>query len=149
MTAFEYCFQRTTNTPTRPVFTFFLLEPIPTGYEILQKLDVMTRDFSSCSNHGGVDTCCLRQPLEQSNWFKLPVSTSGGFGIYSIGKNRILGADPELMDYAVGLQIPSDKKDDIRINTKAPLTTVNYRLFNMVIGKERHKFVCLLATAIK
>lgn len=95
----------------------------------------MTQDFTSCSNRGGVDTCCLRQPLQQSNWFKLPVPTSGGYGIFSTGKNRILGADPELTNFAVGLQIPSDRKDDIRINTKVPLTTINYRLFNMVIGK--------------
>lgn len=135
VTAFEYCFQRTTNTPTRPVFTFFLLEPISTGYNILQKFDVTSRDFTSCSNRRGVDTCCLRQSLEQNNWFQVPVSASGAYGIYSIGSNRILGVDPELMDYAVGLQIPSDRKDDTRITTNAPLSMINYRLFNMVIGK--------------
>ena len=135
MTAFEYCFQRATLTPTRPVFTFVLLEPIPIGYEIVRTIDVTTQDFTSCSDRGGIDTCCLRQPLDQSYWFKPSIRTSGGFGIYSIGRNRILGADPGQLDYGVGFQISLDKKDDIRINVKGSPTTVNYRLFNMVIGK--------------
>ena len=75
-------------------------------------------------------------------WFKLPIQTSGGFGIYSIGRNRILGAESGLLDHGVGFQISSDKKDDIRIKVKGLPTTVNYRLFNMVIGKLK------IATAI-
>ncbi len=96
----------------------------------------MTQDFTSCTDRGGVDTCCLRQPLDQSNWFKLPVRTSGGFGIYSKGDNRILGAEPGLMEYGVGFQIPIDRKDDIHINVEGLPATLNYRLFNMVIGKD-------------
>ena len=139
MTAFEYCFQRTINAPLRPVFTFFLLEPISTGYKILQTFDVSTQDFSSCSNRGGIDTCCLRQSLQQSNWFEVLEPASGAYGFYSKGSNRLLGADREQMAYTVGLQIPLDRKDDVRITTNAPLTTINYRLFNMVIGKEMLK----------
>lgn len=146
VTAFEYCFQRTTLTPTRPVFTFVLLEPVPTGYEILRTIDVMTQDFTSCSDRGGIDTCCLRQPLEQSNWFKLPTQTSGGFGIYSVGRNRILGAEPGKLHHGVGFQISLDMKDDTHINVKGSPTTVNYRLFNMVIGKLN--LIIIIATAI-
>jgi hypothetical protein len=127
----------------RPVFTFILLEPIPAGYKILQTIDVMTQDFTSCSTRGGIDTCCLRQSLDQSIWFKLPVPTSGGFGIYSKGKNRILGAEPGVIDYGVGFQIPLDTKDDIRINVQGSPTTVNYRLFNMVIGKDYLNLILL------
>lgn len=135
VTAFEYCFQRATLAPMRPVFVFLLLQPIPQGYQILRTIEVTTQDFTSCFVRGGVDTCCLRQPLEQSDWFKVPVPTSGGFAVYSKSLNRILGADPQLTDFAAGLQIPLDSKDDVRINTNVPQTTVNYRLLNMVIGK--------------
>ena len=149
VTAFEYCFQRTTVTPMRPVFSFFLLEPVPTGYMIERSIDVITQNFSSCSDRGGVDTCCARESLKQLDWFQVPTRTSRAFGIYARGSNRILGTDPEKSLSTTGLQIPGDRKDDTFISTKASLTTVTYRLFNMVIGKQTityiHKhFVCSL-----
>ena len=90
VTSFEYCFEMRTSNRQELVFTLLLLEPVSTGYRVVQTIGVTAQDFNNCSNRGGIETCCERKLLEQHQWFQVP-SSNEAFGIFATGENRILG----------------------------------------------------------
>ena len=135
VTAIEYCFQRRTYAPFQPIFTLRLLKSFGYGYTIYQTIDVTTRNFSSCSYRGRVDTCCERKPLRQRDRFQIP-SEIDAFGISATGDNAILGYTRRQQNSTMGFQIPVNAIYNGHISlTTADMFTISYRMFNFVIGR--------------
>ena len=139
VTAVEYCFQRplTSSTHIQPVFTLLLLKPLNNGYKISNTIRVYTKNFSSCSYHGGINTCCERRTLGLKNQYSVP-SESGieAFGIYATGENSILGYQPGPQTITLGFQFPvSVIQNGFIALSPTDTTIVNYQIFNFVIGK--------------
>ena len=146
VTALEYCFQRSTSTPVQPLFTLLLLKPLSYyGYRIAQTIYVSTRNFSFCSNRGGIVTCCERKPLKRTSRFRIP-SDITAFGISTNGDNRMLGYSPGQHNSTTqGFEIPVNaiQYGYIRLR-KSDITTIGYRIFNFVIGKIANSIIIII-----
>ena len=139
VTAVEYCFQRpfTSSTHIQPVFTLLLLKPLNNGYKISNTIRVYTKDFSSCSYRGGINTCCERRILGLKNQYSVPsVSGIEAFGIYATGENSILGYQPGPQTSTLGFQFSiSIIQNGFIALSPTDTTIINYQIFNFVIGK--------------
>lgn len=139
VTAVEYCFQRpfTYSTYIQPVFTLLLLKPLNNGYKISNTIRVFTKSFTSCSYRGGINTCCERRTLGLKNQYLVPsVSGIEAFGIYATGESSILGYQPGLQTSTLGFQVPvSTIQNNFIALSPTDMTTINYQIFNFVIGK--------------
>lgn len=137
VTAIEYCFQRPATTRIQPVFTLLLLKQLSYGYRITDTIVVATKNFRNCSNRGGIYTCCERRPLRQLDQFSVPSEKIEAFGISAIGDNRILGYAQGQQSSTLGFQIPLSTVQTIYIPlpNMADMITIDYRMFNFVIGK--------------
>ena len=134
VTSFEYCFEMRTSNRQESVFTLLLLEPVITGYRVVQTISVTAQDFSNCSNRGGINTCCERKLLEQHQQFQIP-SSNEAFGIFATGENRILGYRPGQEDTTTGFQIRADTIQNGFISvSQNNMITIAYQMFNFVIG---------------
>ena len=135
VTAIEYCFQRPSSTLIKPVFTLLLLKSLNYGYRISDTIVVTTKNFSFCSNRGGINTCCERKPLRQQNQFSVP-SEIEAFGIFASGGNRILGYTLGQQSSTLGFQVPiSAIQNDYVALPNTDMITITYRMFNFVVGK--------------
>lgn len=137
VTALDYCFQKTT-TQLVPVFTLVFLNEVSNGFRVSHTINVEAEMENSCSNRGGVETCCERKLLEEAHWFHVP-SQSTAFGIYAKGRNRILGYNIRQQETTMGYQVPVDRMDDGLI--KVPLNDtrmIEYRMLNMIIRKKNN-----------
>ena len=132
----EYCFQRQSSIQIQPVFTLLLLKSLSNGYRISDIINVSSRNFRSCSNRGGIATCCERKLLRRANQFHIPSAEIDSFGIFATGDNRILGYQPEQQNTTRGFQIPVDAFRNGYIGLKRiGMTIITYRMFNFVVGE--------------
>lgn len=137
VTAVEYCFERPASTPIQPVFTLLLLKPLTYGYRITNTIVVTTKNFSFCSNRGGINTCCERRKMKQQNQYSVP-SASGieAFGIYATGENSILGYKSGQQNSTLGFQVSVSVilNNEFVALPGAEITPITFRMFNFVIG---------------
>ena len=136
VTKLEYCYQRiAVQTITIPIFTLVFLKPDIRGFRVTHTINVAAGDLNSCTMRGGVNTCCETKVLERLEQFRVP-SISTAFGIYAVGKNRILGYSVGQEDSVTGYQLAIDLMDDGLVRVAANDTaTVEYRMLNLISGK--------------
>lgn len=138
VTAIEYCFQRSTSTLIQPVFTLLLLKPSIHGYRISNTIAVTAKSFSSCSYRGGINTCCERRQLRRRDQYSVPSADDiEAFGIFATGVNCILGFRSRQQKSTLGFQVPASaiQNNDFIALSRVDTITINYRMFNFVIGK--------------
>ena len=133
--ALEYCFQRTA-VDRSPVFTILFLEEVSKGFGVTHTINVEAEDDGICSVRGGVETCCEKKSLQPQSWLHLP-SQNTAFGIFSKGRNRILGYRAQQVQRTEGYKLSVDRMDDGLISVPLNNTAlIEYRMLNLVIGKK-------------